>query len=110
MARDTNMQNSDQKDDWVKLVSVDGFSFVVRREVVMGSGTLKGMLDSDFTESLSSTCKINDRGIVVEKILEYLMYKKLYEKANPKDIPDFQERIIPEIALELLMAADYYEA
>ena len=42
------------------------------------------------------------RGIVVEKLLEYLMYKKLHkDTANPKDIPDFQERIIPEIGLEL---------
>ncbi|KAH8109428.1 POZ domain-containing protein [Phellopilus nigrolimitatus] len=104
------MDFSEKKDNWVKLVSVDGFSFVVQRRVAMGSGTLKGMLESEFTESISSTCNINERGIVVEKMLEYLMYKKLYETAGPReDIPDFQERIIPEIALELLMAADYYE-
>ena len=29
------------------------------------------------------------------------MYKKLYEHVAPNDRPDFQERIIPEIALEL---------
>ena len=39
---------------------------------------------------------------VVEKVLEYLAFKKQYENAGPRDeIPDFQERIPPEVALEL---------
>ncbi|KAL5504912.1 ELC1 [Sanghuangporus vaninii] len=105
----------DKKNDWVKIVSCDGFSFVVRREVAFGSGHLKGMLDSSdgggFEEALSGICHVSERGIIVEKLLEYLMYKKLYDNSqNPKDVPDFQERIIPEIALELLVAADYYDA
>ena len=34
--------------------------------------------------------------------MEYLGYKHLYAKAAPRDeIPDFQERIPPDIALEL---------
>lgn len=38
----------------------------------------------------------------MEKLCEYLTYKNLYEKAPPKDdIPDFMERLAPEIALEL---------
>ena len=42
------------------------------------------------------------RGVVVEKLCEYLQYKWTYEKASPKeDIPDFNERIPPEVALEL---------
>lgn len=42
------------------------------------------------------------RGAVLEKLLEYLSFKNLYEAAGRKeDIPDFQERIQPEIALEL---------
>ncbi|EJD08481.1 POZ domain-containing protein [Fomitiporia mediterranea MF3/22] len=112
MNKEVEMQ--DKKDDWVKIVSSDGFSFVLQREVAMGSGHLKGMLDSShggFEESLSGIVHVSERGIIVEKLLEYLMYKKLYENSqNPKDVPDFQERIIPEIALELLVAADYYDA
>lgn len=42
------------------------------------------------------------RAIIVEKVMEYLAHKHLYGKATGRDeIPDFQERIPPDIALEL---------
>lgn len=42
------------------------------------------------------------RAIIVEKVMEYLSHKHLYGKAGPREeIPDFQDRIVPEIALEL---------
>lgn len=45
---------------------------------------------------------VGNRGIVVEKLCEYLQFKSTYENAPPKDdIPDFTERIPPEVALEL---------
>lgn len=71
---------------------------------------------------------IAHRAIVVEKLCEYLQYKQTYETAPAKeDIPEFTERIPPEVALELyvsppasslpvysllrrLVAADYYES
>jgi transcription elongation factor B subunit 1 len=38
----------------------------------------------------------------VEKVMEYLSYKHLYGKAGQREeIPDFQDRIIADIALEL---------
>lgn len=39
---------------------------------------------------------------MAEKFVEYLAYKETYENlpAN-EDLPDFSERIAPEIALEL---------
>lgn len=43
-------------------------------------------------------------------MLEYLVFKVQYKDATAKDyVPDFAERIEPEIALEVLMAADYLE-
>lgn len=69
------------------------------------------------------------RAIIAEKLSEYMQYKHTYTNAPAKqDTPDFQDRIPPEIALELcvvlpdrifvrylflsarLVAADYYES
>ena len=82
------------------------------------------------SQALGQLTEMSRSGVVLEKLLEYLSYKCLYETAGGKeDIPDFQERIQPEIALELyvaryvissysltfcvpflsLMAADYYD-
>lgn len=36
----------------------------------------------------------------MEKVAEYLMYKERYT-GSKEDIPDFQDRVKPEIALEL---------
>lgn len=41
------------------------------------------------------------RGAVVDKLVEYLAHKSVYEKKGATDVPDFTERIAPEIALEL---------
>ncbi|TCD65373.1 hypothetical protein EIP91_002737 [Steccherinum ochraceum] len=99
-------------EEWVRILSNDGFSYLVKRKVATASGTLKNMLstESNFAEAASNTCPMSERGIIVEKLCEYLTFKTLYEKVPPKeDIPDFMERLAPEIALELLMAADYYD-
>lgn len=42
-------QSADQKadDDWVRLTSTDGFSFMVKRNVATASGTLKSMLRAE---------------------------------------------------------------
>jgi len=110
------MRSADQKpeEDWVRLTSTDGFSFVVKRKVATASETLKNMLnaDSNFAEALSHTCPITERGAVVEKVCEYMAFKAYYMSAAPNtEIPvnEFMERIPPEVALELLLAADYLE-
>ena len=48
-----------------------------------------------------STIHTITRGAVVEKLVEYLAHKSIYEKKAATDVPDFTERIAPEIALEL---------
>ncbi|KAH9916750.1 POZ domain-containing protein, partial [Epithele typhae] len=98
--------------EWVRLTSNDGFDYLVKRKAAMGSGTLRNMLnaESSFSEALSNVCPVDERAIIVEKLSEYLTYKALYEGAKKnEEIPDFQERVYPEISLELLVAADYYD-
>ena len=34
-------------EDWIRLVSHDGYSYLVRRKVAMASGTLRNMLSAD---------------------------------------------------------------
>ncbi|KAI0079210.1 POZ domain-containing protein [Panus rudis PR-1116 ss-1] len=102
----------DPGEEWVRLISCDGYSYMLKRKAAMVSVTLRHMLDADsnFSEASSNICVLNERGVIVEKLCEYLSYKCLYQNAPPKeDIPDFLERIQPEISLELLMAADYYD-
>lgn len=50
--------------EWVKIVSKqDGHSFIVPREVAMGSGFLRNTFDVEagFTEVQANTCTINER-------------------------------------------------
>ncbi|KAI0794859.1 POZ domain-containing protein [Abortiporus biennis] len=114
MSTEQEQEQTKQKqneNDWVRIVTPDKYSFLIKRKVAMASGTLRNMLstDSRFAEALTDTCEISERGAVVEKLCEYLAYKSLYE-GSKEEIPDFTERIPPEVALELLQAADYYEA
>ncbi|KAI0325567.1 POZ domain-containing protein [Cubamyces sp. BRFM 1775] len=111
----TNMQveEKDKMNEWVRLTSPDGYEFLIKRKVAMCSGTLRNSLsaESSFSEALSNTSHTTERAIIVEKLCEYLTYKSLYESAKKnEEIPDFQERVYPEISLELLVAADYYDA
>jgi len=53
------------------------------------------------TRSAASMTHATARGAVVDKLVEYLAHKSIYEKKGATDIPDFTERVAPEIALEL---------
>ena len=110
----TAAEGGDVNNDWVRIESADGFSFLVRRRVAMASGTLRNMLsaDSSFKEALANACPINERAAVVEKVCEYMSFKAHHESAPAREeipVNEFTERIPPEIALELLLAADYLE-
>lgn len=53
---------------------------------------------------LLSYSLICPRGIIVEKLLEYMAFKAHYETVGPKEeipIHEFMERLPPEIVLEL---------
>lgn len=47
--------------DWVRITSTDGFSFVVRRNIAKASGTMKAMLDveSKYHHVFSLKCMLS---------------------------------------------------
>ncbi|EGF78491.1 hypothetical protein BATDEDRAFT_7508, partial [Batrachochytrium dendrobatidis JAM81] len=93
----------------VKLVSADGFEFVLDRKYAMASGTIKSMLSSPgmFTESLQNEIQFRDiKAVILEKVCRYLYYKVRYANSI-QEIPEFP--IEPELALELLMASDFLD-
>ncbi|KAG5729877.1 hypothetical protein E4T56_gene1657 [Termitomyces sp. T112] len=115
MAEDIDMHSSEPNNlDWIRVTSTDGFSYIVRRKIANVSGTMRSMIDesSSFAEAVTRTCHINERGVIVEKMLEYMAFKSYYQDAGPKDdipVQEYMERLPPEIVLELLLAADYQE-
>ncbi|KAF9261141.1 POZ domain-containing protein [Marasmius fiardii PR-910] len=114
MEDDTPMEVGDENgEDWVRLVSNDGFSFLVKRKVANMSGTIRNSLDplSSYAESETKTYHhTEDRGIIVQKLIEYMSFKAHYSKVKG-DVPinELLERLPPEIVLEVLLAADYHE-
>ncbi|KAF8880677.1 BTB/POZ protein [Infundibulicybe gibba] len=111
---DVEMLPEPKETDWVRVTSTDGFSYMVKRKVAVMSGTMRNMLDteSNYAEAIAKTCPVYQRGIVVEKLLEYMSFRAHYEGVGIKEeipIHELTERIPPEIVLELLLAADYQE-
>eukprot|EP00850_Spirogloea_muscicola_P003910 SM000016S01898 [mRNA] locus=s16:391126:391877:- [translate_table: standard] len=99
------------KEEWVKLISAEGFEFVVSRRAAMVSNTLHNMLSSSggFQETSSGEVRFPDISTpVLEKVCEYFYYKLRYsDPANQKSMPEF--KMDPEIVLEVLMAANYLD-
>ncbi|ANB15368.1 elongin C [Sugiyamaella lignohabitans] len=97
-----------EQSEFVTLISSDGFRFVLPRKAAMISGTLNGMLSaSAFTEAQYGRVHLgNISGELLEKICEYLCFNLKYkDRAN---VPEFE--IAPEMALELLVAADFLDS
>jgi len=89
-------------EEWICMTSPDGFTFLVKGKVAVMSGTLKNSLTSGLGESRTRLIDMTERGAVVDKLIEYLAHKSIYEKKKgTTDVPDFTERVAPEIALEL---------
>lgn len=78
-----------------------GHRYILPRQAALGSEMIKTTLSSDFAETVSSRIELPDqRAEIVEKVAEYLVYKDRY-KETKGEIPDFKDRIKPEIALEM---------
>lgn len=94
---------------YVKLISSDGHEFIVKREHALTSGTIKAMLSGPGQFAENETNEVNFREIpshVLQKVCMYFAYKVRYTNSST-EIPEFP--IAPEIALELLMAANFLD-
>ncbi|KAI9305781.1 BTB/POZ protein [Cunninghamella echinulata] len=101
--------SEENQSEYVKLISSDGFEFIIHREAAMRSGTIKNMLSGpvQFRESVENEIPFRDiKGIILEVVCRYLYYKWQYE-GSVSEIPEF--KIDPEIVLETLMTADFLE-
>lgn len=93
----------------VKLISSDGFEFIIERRCALASGTIKNMLSSpgQFTESVQNEINFRDiKAVILEKVCKYLYYKVEYSNTSA-EIPEFF--IEPELSMELLNAADFLD-
>lgn len=83
-----------------------GHRFILPRSAALGSTLVSDALtggSGGFAEAQAGVIHLEEqRAEVVEKVAEYLMYKDTYTNAKQsEEIPDFKDRVRPEIALEL---------
>ena len=94
---------------YVKLISSDGHEFICKRDFALTSGTIKAMLSGpgQFAENEINELKFREiPSHVLQKVCMYFTYKVIYTNSST-EIPEFP--IQPEIALELLMAANFLD-
>eukprot|EP00904_Undaria_pinnatifida_P004059 jgi/Undpi1/13654/HiC_scaffold_9.g03308.m1 len=98
---------TEEQQDFVKLVSAEGAEFWVDRKCAMVSGTIKAMLSGGFGEAASGQVHFAEISTpILEKVIQFVYYKVRYTNSATR-IPEFH--IEPELALELLMAANFLD-
>uniref|UniRef100_A0A2R9AIF3 Elongin-C n=1 Tax=Pan paniscus TaxID=9597 RepID=A0A2R9AIF3_PANPA len=97
---------------YVKLILSDGHEFIVKKERALTSGTIKAMLSGPGQFAEKEADEVHFREIpshVPSKVYALcmcFMYKVRYTNSST-EIPEFP--VVPEIALELLMAANFLD-
>jgi len=91
---------------YVKLISATGTEVYCERSVaIAGSETMAAMLTSTMREAEENVIRFPDiSGPILEKVVQYMYYKNQHSNSTGR-LPEFD--IKPEIALELLVAANY---
>ena len=95
--------------DPVKLIASDGSAIILDRRAAMLSGTIRSMLSGpgNFTERQQGEIKFPELSArVLEKTVQYFYYKLRYTN-HVGPLPEFN--IEPDLALELLMAANFLD-
>ncbi|KAI3436267.1 hypothetical protein D9Q98_002320 [Chlorella vulgaris] len=94
----------------VKLISAEDFEFVIDYDAACVSNTIRNMLNSqgNFIESEEGEIRFPSITTpVLEVVCKYFYYKLRYANTASESIPEF--KVAPEMALELLMAANYLD-
>eukprot|EP00882_Tetradesmus_deserticola_P002224 GHRQ01002376.1.p1 GENE.GHRQ01002376.1~~GHRQ01002376.1.p1 ORF type:complete len:102 (+),score=31.84 GHRQ01002376.1:167-472(+) len=94
----------------VKLISAEGYEFIIDYKAACVSNTIRNMLSSQggFTETEQGEVKFPEiNTVILEKVCQYFYYKLRYQNSTTRNIPEF--KVAPEIALELLMAANFLD-
>ncbi|KAJ0019998.1 elongin-C-like [Pistacia vera] len=94
-----------KKEDTVKLISAEGFEFVIDKEAAMVSQTIRNMLTSPGSFAETQDGKVTFPEIsttILEKICQYFYWSLQYARGKETDF-----HIEPELTLELMMAANY---
>nr|AVY91791.1 RNA polymerase II [Saccharum hybrid cultivar SP80-3280] len=101
-------EDDDETAGVVKLISAEGFEFVVDKKAAMVSNTLRNMLTSPggFSETRQGEVRFPEIPThILEKICQYFYWSLHY--SSGKETAEFP--IEPEITLELMMAANYLD-
>ncbi|KAG4302282.1 hypothetical protein PCANB_001564 [Pneumocystis canis] len=96
------------KPQFLKLISSDGFIFVIKRSHAYVSKTIQKMLDESCNFLEYEKNEINFKTInakLLEIVCQYLYFHEKYK--NSTNIPEFP--IEPDIAIELLMISDFLD-
>eukprot|EP00561_Arcocellulus_cornucervis_P000760 CAMPEP_0185813652 /NCGR_PEP_ID=MMETSP1322-20130828/12057_1 /TAXON_ID=265543 /ORGANISM="Minutocellus polymorphus, Strain RCC2270" /LENGTH=101 /DNA_ID=CAMNT_0028510333 /DNA_START=71 /DNA_END=376 /DNA_ORIENTATION=- len=96
----------DDSPKYVKLISATGTEVHCERAVaISASATMAAMLTSSMREAEENVVRLPDiSGPILEKVVQYMYYKHESSSSTGR-LPEFP--IEPEIALELLVAANY---
>ncbi|XP_062171374.1 uncharacterized protein LOC133877143 [Alnus glutinosa] len=94
-----------KKEDMVKLISSEGFEFVIDKEAAMVSQTIYNMLTSpgSFAETQHGEVTFPEISTtILEKICKYFYWHLQFASGKETEF-----HIEPELTLELMMAANY---
>jgi len=92
---------------YVLLKSSDGFEFYITEECAKVSKFLKTTLESGFSEAKTGQLVLNEiPGRLLEKVCEYFYYNIMHQQTDG-NLPPFE--FPPEIAVELLMVANFLD-
>ncbi|CAM6007406.1 unnamed protein product [Sphagnum balticum] len=94
-----------RKEDTVRLISAEGYEFVIEREAALVSNTLKNMLTSTggFTETQLGEVRFPEISApILEKVCQYFYWSLQFASGKETEF-----HIEPEMTLELMMAANY---